>query len=54
MSPDPGPTPTLSAADLNTAMRELWVDGVLVDEERYQELLVEWARAVKAETQLAA
>lgn len=43
-----------SAAELNAAMRALWVDGVLVDEERYQQLLVEWARAVKTETRLAA
>lgn len=53
MSPDPRPTPVRSA-DINTAIRALWVDGVLTDEARYRVLLVEWAAAVRAEAELAA
>lgn len=45
-----------SAAELNRLMRALWVDGVLPEERRpeYERLVVEWARAVAAETRLAA
>lgn len=45
----PGPTPARSAADLNEAIRDLWSGGVLTDEARYRQLLVEWAEACKAE-----
>jgi hypothetical protein len=45
----PRPGAARSAAELNRATRALWVDGVLVDPERYQRLLVEWAAAVRAE-----
>ncbi|MEV6400279.1 hypothetical protein AB0M39_36780 [Streptomyces sp. NPDC051907] len=51
MSPDPRETrptrPTLSAAELNTRIRELWADGELPDERRpeYEALVLEWAAA---------
>lgn len=40
-----------SAAAINEEIRALWVGDVRVpaDEERYRELLVEWAAAVRAE-----
>ncbi|MFE6133422.1 hypothetical protein ACFQ6Q_34960 [Streptomyces sp. NPDC056437] len=48
----PEPSPTQAA--LNAQIRALWVDGVLTDEARYRELVVQWARAEQGETQLAA
>ncbi|MFI0980209.1 hypothetical protein ACH4SP_24785 [Streptomyces sp. NPDC021093] len=52
-SPTPdAPGSVRSAAVVNAEIRALWsrVDGALsaADEARYQELLVEWAEAVRA------
>jgi hypothetical protein len=38
-----------SAAVVNEAIRALWADGVLTDEARYRQLVVEWAQADQAE-----
>ena len=38
-----------SVADVNRDIRKLWEGGVLADKERYHQLLVEWAAAVRAE-----
>jgi hypothetical protein len=47
-----------SAADVNTQIRALWTRAgtslTPADQERYQQLLVEWAAAVKADVVRAA
>ncbi|MFE2231012.1 hypothetical protein ACFXA4_00225 [Streptomyces sp. NPDC059442] len=45
-----------SAATLNAAIRALWIDGVLPVESRgeYEQLVVDWAAAMRAEQELAA
>ncbi|WP_406002102.1 hypothetical protein [Streptomyces sp. NBC_00829] len=48
MSPLPSESETsLSAAELNARIRELWADGELPDDRRpeYEALVVEWAAA---------
>ncbi|MEK9523986.1 hypothetical protein MIU24_32130 [Streptomyces venezuelae] len=45
-----------TAADINAAIRGLWVDGALPAERRdeYARLVVAWAEAMRAEQELAA
>ena len=43
------PAAARSVADVNVEIRGLWEGGVLADKERYHQLLVEWAAAVRAE-----
>ncbi|MCX4824823.1 hypothetical protein OG883_34215 [Streptomyces sp. NBC_01142] len=57
MSPFPKASDTtLSAAELNTRIRELWADGELPDERRpeYEALVVEWAAAAHQDVERAA
>lgn len=57
MSPFPEASDTtLSAAELNTRIRELWADGELPDERRpeYEALVVEWAAAAHQDVERAA
>ena len=39
--------PVRSVDEVNSEMRALWVDGVLVDAARYEELLAEYAEAMR-------
>jgi hypothetical protein len=57
MSPFPRESETsLSAADLNARIRQLWTDGELPDERRpeYEALVVEWAAAAHQGVEQAA
>jgi hypothetical protein len=57
MSPFPSESDiALSAADLNTRIRELWADGELPDERRpeYETLVVKWAAAAHQDVERAA
>lgn len=56
MSPTSERPAVRSAADINALMRALWVDGVLPEERRpeYERLVVEWAKAVRSEVDVAA
>ncbi|MEU7032759.1 hypothetical protein ABZ958_03610 [Streptomyces sp. NPDC046237] len=48
--------PHQAAAELNEQIRRLWSTGALTadGEAAYQQLLVEWAEAMRAEQELAA
>jgi hypothetical protein len=57
MSPFPRqPETVLSAAELNTRIRELWADGELPDDRRpeYEALVMEWAAAARENIEPAA
>jgi hypothetical protein len=57
MSPFPRLSETvLSAAELNTRIRELWADGELPDDRRpeYEALVMEWAAAARENIEPAA
>jgi hypothetical protein len=50
------PATDLSAAELNTRIRELWADGELPDDRRpeYETLVMEWAAATREDVERAA
>lgn len=50
------PATDLSAAELNTRIRELWADGELPDDRRpeYETLVMEWAAATREDVEPAA